>query len=267
MAWIESHQSLATHRKLYKLAALLNINRPQAIGHLHLIWWWALDNASDGSLQDIPSGVLEDVAGWSGEPGKLYNSLIESEWIDQDDLILHDWQEYAGKLVEQRALTKNQRSLGGRNRMAQLTPEKRKELATKAAAKRWDASTMPATPSINMPAICQQMPATVPNSTVPNHIKKDKKERYSLPDYINGNIWDDYMEMRKKKRATPTDRAIVLIIKDLKTFHEQGQDVNKVLELSIKNNWTGVFPLKDGKSGTHQTGTPKKYTPGPVYND
>src|SRR5687767_5633894 len=50
MAWIESHQEIARHPKTRKLARLLGGSVPTAIGHLHLLWWWAVDYAEDGWL-------------------------------------------------------------------------------------------------------------------------------------------------------------------------------------------------------------------------
>lgn len=44
MAWIESHQTLSRHRKTLRAAALLHVDRHKMIGHLHELWWWALDN-------------------------------------------------------------------------------------------------------------------------------------------------------------------------------------------------------------------------------
>jgi hypothetical protein len=50
MAWIKSEQALASHPKVHLLAKDLGISVPQAVGHLHLLWWWALDYADDGDL-------------------------------------------------------------------------------------------------------------------------------------------------------------------------------------------------------------------------
>jgi hypothetical protein len=98
--------------------------------------------------------------------------------------------------------------------------------------------------------------------------EKPGKEIYGLPDYVDANTWDDYLAMRKKKRAAPTDRAVELIIKDLAGFHGEGYDVNKLLEMSIKNSWIGVFPRKEflsGKAGQNPQRT--KYVEAPKYND
>ena len=48
--WIKSYQDLGRHPKTSRLARTLGISRPAAIGHWHLLWWWALDYAKDGDL-------------------------------------------------------------------------------------------------------------------------------------------------------------------------------------------------------------------------
>ncbi len=113
MAWIESHQSLGTHRKLYQLARILRISRPQAVGHLHYLWWWALDNAPDGDLSGVSDETLADVSGFLDGRSHRFgvrftsvcslfaNALRSTGWIDTDSK-LHDWYDYAGKLIQAR---------------------------------------------------------------------------------------------------------------------------------------------------------------------
>ena len=43
MAWIKSDQSLANHPKLILLARALGISKVEALGHLHLLWYWVLE--------------------------------------------------------------------------------------------------------------------------------------------------------------------------------------------------------------------------------
>ena len=42
MAWIELHQSLPQHRKLLALRDALGLRTPAALGHMCLLWLWAL---------------------------------------------------------------------------------------------------------------------------------------------------------------------------------------------------------------------------------
>lgn len=105
MAWIESHQEVGRHPKTKKLARLLGVSLPAAVGHLHYFWWWALDFAQDGTLEKYDSYDLADAMQWDGDPDQLVEALISAGYIDktEDGLMIHDWGEYAGKLLERRA--------------------------------------------------------------------------------------------------------------------------------------------------------------------
>ena len=105
MAWIESHQSLGRHPKTLRLARTLEITTAQAIGHLHYLWWWALDYAEGGDLTDIEPDVLAIACDWQGDADVLLKALIKAGFVDNnaDALTIHDWGAYTGRLVERRA--------------------------------------------------------------------------------------------------------------------------------------------------------------------
>ncbi len=104
MAWIESHQTLARHPKTNKLARALNVHRTSAIGVLHMFWWWAMDYAESGKLNDFGADDIADACDWDGESTVLYDALKSSRFIDSDEDgdSIHDWDDYAGRLVERR---------------------------------------------------------------------------------------------------------------------------------------------------------------------
>ena len=101
MAWIKSEQALGQHPKLKLLANELKISIPQAVGHLHLLWWWAVDYAENGDITRYKEFVPFS-AQWEGEPTGFTEALIKHGWIDDDDgnLTIHDWVEYTGALIE-----------------------------------------------------------------------------------------------------------------------------------------------------------------------
>ena len=102
MAWIELHQTLPTNKKSLRLKRLLKIKTPQAVGHLCLLWLWALDNAPDGDLSGFTADELTEVSEWPGkDPDKFIKALQEAGFIDSD-MTLHDWSDYAGKLIDKR---------------------------------------------------------------------------------------------------------------------------------------------------------------------
>ena len=106
MAWIESHQGLAKHPKTLKLARKLNIHTAQAIGHLHMFWWWALDYAQDGDISNCDPEDIAIAADWPGDASEFFDALVSVGFIDRHEdgkTTIHDWYDYAGKLIEKRA--------------------------------------------------------------------------------------------------------------------------------------------------------------------
>lgn len=105
MAWIELHQSLTNnHRKVVLLADRLDMEEPHVIGHLVCLWTWALDNAPQGILPASKRLVVRG-AQYCGDTDHFFTAMVEVGFIDEslDGYILHDWYEYAGKLIERRA--------------------------------------------------------------------------------------------------------------------------------------------------------------------
>ena len=103
MAWIKSEQALASHPKVHLLAKTLGISVPQVIGHLHLLWWWALDYADNGDLTRYKD-FIPNASQWDGDEKLYIDSLIEHGFIDVEGnkLIIHDWLDYTGALIETR---------------------------------------------------------------------------------------------------------------------------------------------------------------------
>ena len=74
-----------------------------------------------------------------------------------------------------------------------------------------------------------------------------------LPDWIPAEAWAGYCEMRKKKRAVMTERAIKLRIDDLSKLRDAGEDIGAVLDQSTANGWTDVYPLKERRTAPRQS--------------
>lgn len=104
MAWIQIDQALPTHRKTLKLADTLDITPTHAVGLMVTLWLWSLDNAPSGDLGDISSRTLARILQWDGDSNELINAIRSAGFLDGDEI--HDWQEYAGRLLEQRAAAK-----------------------------------------------------------------------------------------------------------------------------------------------------------------
>lgn len=126
MAWIELHQTLPTNRKTMRLKRLLKIKTPQAIGHMCMLWLWAIDNAPDGDLSPFGADEIAEAGGYTGkDPHAFVDALVGAGFVDDDgtSLMIHEWYDYVGNLVDKRAITKAQ----NRER-AQRYRDKRKQM-------------------------------------------------------------------------------------------------------------------------------------------
>ena len=69
-----------------------------------------------------------------------------------------------------------------------------------------------------------------------------------LPDYINKECWQGFVEMRiqmNKKGWTP--RAEQMALTKLETLYNKGYDPNAILDHSVFNCYKGLFAHEDHK--------------------
>jgi hypothetical protein len=107
--WIESHTSLRANKKLKPLCEDLRVTRATIIGHLHMLWWWAIDNREDGDLSSLYPRDIAGAADWPGDPLKFVNALKRHGWLTKD-MHIKDWMEYVGRLISERRRKRAQRA-------------------------------------------------------------------------------------------------------------------------------------------------------------
>lgn len=172
MAFIEVHQTLPNHRKIMRLRRLLKVEPAQAVGHMVALWCWALDNAQDGDLCMFEPDEIAEAAMWKKDPDRFYQAIKESGFVDEND-VLHDWFDYAGRLMEQREYRKEQ------NRVRKQRQRERDKRDSHDAVTR----------DIGLTAERDKRDShdtTVPYRTVPNSNtflpEKERKEKKERPD-------------------------------------------------------------------------------------
>lgn len=164
MAWIELHQTLPRHPKLLRLAGRLRIHPAQAAGHLTFLWLWTLDYAPTGDLSAFGPAEISAAACYPGDAEQFHRSLMETGWLDEDGHV-HDWHEYAGRLVEERAQAKaRMRAFRERQKAEKEQSGTRSDSVTRTNAERSE-----------LPNLTQ------PNPTVPNHITGTKVPKFVPP--------------------------------------------------------------------------------------
>lgn len=105
MAWIELHQTLPTNKKTLRLKRLLKCNTAQAVGHVCMLWLWALDNAEDGDLSPFDGDEIAEISGYTGK-GDFVLALQHAGFLD--GMMIHDWDEYSGALIGKREYMREQ---------------------------------------------------------------------------------------------------------------------------------------------------------------
>jgi hypothetical protein len=181
MAWIESHDTLANHPKVRRLARKLGISKAAAIGQLHLVWWWALNYTDDGDISRFDAIEIADGSQWDGDPEMLIEALIDSGFLDRDgdQIVIHDWWVYAGRYI----------ALRDKNETAkQKAAERQKRYREKQKSLRDD----PVTHNANVTEtlrndVTKRRVTVAPDQTRPNQTKESanalsKRTRDSLND-------------------------------------------------------------------------------------
>lgn len=260
MAWIESHQKLEKSGKLLHLAELLNINKYQAIGHLHSFWWWALDNAEDGDVTRFSPVTVARICGWSeylkdevdlsrineatnremGEDA-FFGACIKVGFLDKrgSKIAIHNWEEYTHRYF---SMVENTR----RNR--EQTRERVKQFRERNA----DVT------QLSNAHVTRSNAPTKPNQTIPN-----LKTTSPLPPSGGfETLWGRYPNKDGKTAAVRHYKTSV------KTFQDW-LDIQRALENYLRservrkgfikngstwfNNWRDWIAFEEGKHGSHDS--------------
>jgi uncharacterized protein YdaU (DUF1376 family) len=70
-----------------------------------------------------------------------------------------------------------------------------------------------------------------------------------LPDWVDHQIWKDFLEHRQKLKAPMTDKAKKMMLNELEALMATGNQPNEVLRQSMLRGWKGVFELKGNNNG------------------
>lgn len=187
MAWIEFHQGLAQHHKTRRLKRVLGISVAQAVGHMAMLWTWALDAAPDGDLSAFDPIDIAEQLDWDGDPQVLLDGMALAGFLDKGDVgpVIHDWHEYGGKLTDKR------RSDAERKRVSRGRPVDVRRTGA----------------DVHSPSVGRRGNSTVHDSTVPNHVHAHSDERALVVPFEEGPYpmasEDVAPKGAAKKRAAP----------------------------------------------------------------
>ena len=119
--WIESHTALPRHRKTRRLKRLLDCKTVEAIGYLHMLWYYGADFTPGGFLADSTIEDVADACEWPGEPEPFITALTTAGWLDVCDggYQIHDWGDYCRLYRARQKAAERQRAKRERDRYPQ----------------------------------------------------------------------------------------------------------------------------------------------------
>lgn len=204
--WFKVSVQLSRHRKTLSLASRLGIGRHEALGVLHDLWSWTVQYAPSGSL-GIDSIQLASALDWRGDPNKLVDALIESEFLDSlNPMRVHDWEDHQSDWMSRRQKdAERQRRHRARREKSKRRGEER------------------VTRDVTMPSRVTTEGANAPVFPSENGFKE------ALESIVN--LWNFGVESRKWIRSTPARlRSVTLRMRDGFTLEQLRKAVVNIKE-------------------------------------
>lgn len=79
----------------------------------------------------------------------------------------------------------------------------------------------------------------------------------TLPTWIDSIRWQEWLEIRRRKRTPNTEGALKASVERLTKWRAEGFDPNEIVRDSVSNGWQGLFRPKGNDHGTTNTGNRK----------
>lgn len=106
-------QGTIDHPKFKRLAAILSQPLYEIVGLLETLWQLTAMYAEEGDIGRFSNQEIGTWVGWTDEPEKLVQALIDCGWIDQVEdarrLVVHDWIDHCPEHIYKRNSRRRQR--------------------------------------------------------------------------------------------------------------------------------------------------------------
>jgi hypothetical protein len=245
--WIESHTVLSRHRKVKETARALRIRPAYLIGHLHLLWHAALEQAEDGDLTRWSDEFIAESADYPGDAPQFVQLLQDHGWLD--GRLLHDWIDYAGKFLM------GKYAGGNRERLVEIWAKHGRNYGKKSdpnpspTESQPETNQTPSTPLGKVGGLDPGKGSAEGKPTDPDNVEATRATLRAAvacsllenPEF--GIAWDAFLAMRKAKKEPATPHAQKLLLRKLEAYSIE--TATKMVDESTINSWKGVFPLKD----------------------
>lgn len=193
------------------------------------------------------------VGAQSEEERHIVEQVLRFKFVKQDDGYHHEiCEKVIAEYHAKAEVAKANGKLGGRPAKAKANPKEPSGLSVGTGSE-------PDRNRIGTGSQANQEPITI------NHKPPKSKAEASppaLPDWLPLEAWTGYLEMRKKIKKPPTDRAIGILLTSLDALRTSGQDIAAVLDKSTMSNWVDVYAIRDDRrSAAGPPAAPVKFDP------
>lgn len=79
-----------------------------------------------------------------------------------------------------------------------------------------------------------------------------------IPQGVDVDLWNDFLDLRKSLKAKNTERALNLLVSKINSFTEMGYNPNSLIENAIEGSWKTVYEPKAPKKGNDNGKTRKQ---------
>lgn len=175
------------------------------------------------------------------------------DWIEKaSDTVRPFFQEKNGKLYHKRC----DKELAGQDKRSKRLSESGKNGANKRWSKSLEANDKNSPPISPPNGQVMAQDRTGQDNTLQEDSNTDKHTGgaggktkklalpVTLPDWIPPELWESYLDHRKKIRKPMTANAQNLAIADLRRFREKGHDPIPIISTTIVSGWTAFYEPK-----------------------
>jgi hypothetical protein len=199
-----------THRKVRRLASLLDISACFALGVVESLWHVTAEQAPTGAIGRLTNEDIAMEMFYDGDPGAMVDALLAAGLLEADPvhrLIIHDWHIHSDDATDNKLSRGGERYANGQpTRMRRLSDPERQRLKAKypeAHEKNGNANHAVRTESQEKPLPAPE-PAPAPEPEPVLKKKSIKTERVSTADAADPAL---FQLTPPTKSRTPTEYA------------------------------------------------------------
>lgn len=203
--WIKLQKDTPDKPEVLAIASRMDLDPDAVVGKLVRIWSWFDTHTVDGNALSVTYSLLDRLAGVTG----FAEQMAFVGWLNQDGhvLSLPNFDFHNGQSAKKRAQGKDRQD--------------KHRSSDKSNAKS------------NAPSVTKTSPEKR-REEKSIEIHKEKATAVACPDFVDAQVWTDFLSIRKAKKAPMTETALKGIEREAK---KAGWSLEKVISECVTRGW------------------------------